>query len=99
MEEKSRFIVMEKIYINRANIFTPFGNSIESNWNQLVKGNSAVTKIDSFGHFKNFYAGKIGDDIFLNLKTQVKDYQNYTRLEIIGILAIQSIGALVGTLR
>ena len=40
---------MDKIYINRANIFTPFGNSIESNWNQLVKGNSAVTKIDSFG--------------------------------------------------
>ena len=91
MEEKSRFIVMDKIYINRANIFTPFGNSIESNWNQLVKGNSAVTKIDSFGHFENFYAGKISDEIFLNLKTQVKDYQNYTRLEIIGILALKSV--------
>ncbi|WP_314241892.1 beta-ketoacyl synthase N-terminal-like domain-containing protein [Empedobacter tilapiae] len=91
MEEKSRIIVMEKVYINRVNILTPFGNSIKINWNQLVKGNSAVSKIDSFGHLKNFYAGKISDEMFLNLKNYVKDNQYYTRLEIIGILALQSI--------
>jgi len=82
---------MEKVYINRANILTPFGNSIQANWNELVKGNSAVSEIDSFGHLKNFYAGKIDDEIFLNLKEQVKGNQIYTRLEIIGILAFQSI--------
>ena len=82
---------MEKVYINRANILTPFGNSIETNWNELLKGNSAVSKIDSFGHLKNFYAGKIEDDIFLNLKNELKDNQHYTRLEIIGISALQSI--------
>lgn len=91
MEEKSRIVVMEKVYINRANILTPFGNSIETNWNELLKGNSAVSKIDSFGHLKNFYAGKIEDDIFLNLKNELKDNQHYTRLEIIGISALQSI--------
>ncbi len=82
---------MEKVYINRANILTPFGNSIQANWNELVKGNSAVYKIDSFGHLKNFYAGKIDDEIFLNLKGQVEDNQIYTRLELFGILALQSI--------
>lgn len=82
---------MEKVYINRANIFTPFGNSIQANWNRLVKGNSAVFKIDSFGHLKNFYAGKIDDEIFLNLKNQLKDNENYTRLELLGILALQFI--------
>ncbi|WP_291120973.1 beta-ketoacyl-[acyl-carrier-protein] synthase family protein [Empedobacter sp. UBA7248] len=82
---------MEKVYINRANILTPFGNSIQANWNELVKGNSAVSKIDSFGHLKNFYAGKIDDEIFLNLKDQVEDNQIYTRLELFGILALQSI--------
>jgi len=91
MEEKSRIVVMEKVYINRANILTPFGNSIQANWNELVKGNSAVSKIDSFGHLKNFYAGKISDEIFLNLKNHVKDNQIYTRLELFGILALQSI--------
>lgn len=82
---------MEKVYINRANILTPFGNSIQTNWNELLKGNSAVSKIDSFGHLKNFYAGKIDDEIFLNLKDQLKDNENYTRLELLGILALQSI--------
>ncbi|WP_312313480.1 beta-ketoacyl-[acyl-carrier-protein] synthase family protein [Empedobacter brevis] len=82
---------MEKVYINRANILTPFGNTIETNWDQLVKGNSAVTKIDSFGHLKDFYAGKVDDEIFLNFKNQLKDNENYTRLEIIGILALQFI--------
>lgn len=82
---------MEKIYINRANILTPFGNSIEINWNELLKGNTAVSKIDSFGHFKNFYAGKIADDIFQNIKDQVIDNEGYTRLEIIGISALKSI--------
>ncbi len=91
MEEKSRIIVMEKVYINRANILTPFGNTIETNWDQLVKGNSAVTKIDSFGHLENFYAGKIDEEIFRSLKEQVIGYKNYTRLEIAGILALQSI--------
>ncbi|MGL5235287.1 MAG: beta-ketoacyl-[acyl-carrier-protein] synthase family protein [Empedobacter falsenii] len=91
MEEKSRIVVMEKVYINRANILTPFGNSIQTNWNELLKGNSAVSKIDSFGHLKNFYAGKIEDEIFLNLKNELKDNQHYTRLEIIGISALQSI--------
>ncbi len=91
MEEKSRIVVMEKVYINRANILTPFGNSIQANWNELVKGNSAVSEIDSFGHLKNFYAGKIDDEIFLNLKEQVEDNQIYTRLELFGILALQSI--------
>lgn len=91
MEEKSRIIVMEKVYINRANILTPFGNTIETNWDQLVKGNSAVTKIGSFGHLKDFYAGKVDDEIFLNFKNQLKDNENYTRLEIIGILALQFI--------
>lgn len=91
MEEKSRIIVMEKVYINRANILTPFGNSIETNWDKLVKGNSALTKIDSFGHLENFYAGKIDEEIFRNLKEQVIGYKNYTRLEIAGILALQSI--------
>ncbi len=91
MEEKSRIVVMEKVYINRANILTPFGNSIQTNWNELLKGNSAVSKIDSFGHLKNFYAGKIENEIFLNLKNELKDNQHYTRLEIIGISALQSI--------
>ncbi|MDM1138767.1 beta-ketoacyl synthase N-terminal-like domain-containing protein [Empedobacter sp. R132-2] len=91
MEEKSRVVVMEKVYINRANIFTPFGNSIQTNWNELLKGNSAVSKIDSFGHLKNFYAGKIEDEIFLNLINELKYNQHYTRLEIIGISALQSI--------
>ncbi len=91
MEEKSRIIVMEKVYINRANILTPFGNTIETNWDKLVKGNSALTKIDSFGHLKDFYAGKVDDEIFLNFKNQLKDNENYTRLEIIGILALQFI--------
>lgn len=91
MEEKSRIVVMEKVYINRANILTPFGNSIQTNWNELLKGNSAVSKIDSFCHLKNFYAGKIENEIFLNLKNELKDNQHYTRLEIIGISALQSI--------
>ncbi|MDH1602751.1 beta-ketoacyl synthase [Empedobacter sp. GD03739] len=91
MEEKSRIVVMEKVYINRANILTPFGNSIQTNWNELLKGNSAVSKIDSFGHLKNFYAGKIENEIFLNLKNELKDNQHYTRLEIICISALQSI--------
>lgn len=82
---------MEKVYINRANILTPFGNTIETNWDKLVKGNSALTKIDSFGHLKDFYAGKVDDEIFLNFKNQLKDNENYTRLEIIGILALQFI--------
>lgn len=91
MEEKSRIIVMEKIYINRANILTPFGNTIETNWNQLLEGNSAVTKVESFGHLKHFYAGKINEEIFCNLKDQVIDNKKYTRLELIGIIALQSI--------
>lgn len=82
---------MEKVYINRANILTPFGTSIETNWNELLKGNSAVSKIDSLGHLSNFYAGKISDDIFQNIKTQVQDYEKHTRLEIIGISVLQSI--------
>ncbi|MCA4808703.1 beta-ketoacyl synthase [Empedobacter stercoris] len=93
MEEKSRIIVMEKIYINRANILTPFGNTIETNWNQLLEGNSAVTKVESFGHLKHFYAGKINEEIFCNLKDQVIDNKKYTRLELIGIIALQSIVA------
>lgn len=91
MEEKSRIIVMEKIYINRANILTPFGNTIETNWNQLLEGNSAVTKVESFGHLKHFYAGKINEEIFCNLKDQIIDNKKYTRLELIGIIALQSI--------
>ena len=91
MEEKSRIIVMEKIYINRANILTPFGNTIETNWNQLLEGNSAVTKVESFGHLKHFYAGKINEEIFCKLKDQVIDNKKYTRLELIGIIALQSI--------
>ncbi|MCA4776157.1 beta-ketoacyl synthase N-terminal-like domain-containing protein [Empedobacter stercoris] len=91
MEEKSRIIVMEKIYINRANILTPFGNTIETNWNQLLEGNSAVTKVESFGHLKHFYAGKINEEIFYNLKDQIIDNKKYTRLELIGIIALQSI--------
>ncbi|MFV0169410.1 beta-ketoacyl synthase [Empedobacter falsenii] len=93
MEEKSRIIVMEKIYINRANILTPFGNTIETNWNQLLEGNSAVTKVESFGHLKHFYAGKINEEIFCKLKDQVIDNKKYTRLELIGIIALQSIVA------
>ncbi|MFV0153389.1 beta-ketoacyl synthase [Empedobacter falsenii] len=84
---------MEKIYINRANILTPFGNTIETNWNQLLEGNSAVTKVESFGHLKHFYAGKINEEIFCNLKDQVIDNKKYTRLELIGIIALQSIVA------
>lgn len=93
MEEKSRIIVMEKIYINRVNILTPFGNTIETNWNQLLEGNSAVTKVESFGHLKHFYAGKINEEIFCKLKDQVIDNKKYTRLELIGIIALQSIVA------
>ncbi|MBO6212126.1 MAG: beta-ketoacyl synthase, partial [Algoriella sp.] len=70
---------MDKIYINRANIITPLGNSVESNWEQLVLGNSGISKINSFGHLKNFYAGQINDTQFRNLKEQVIDNKYYTR--------------------
>lgn len=88
METKSWVVVMDKIYINRANIITPLGNSVESNWEQLVLGNSGISKINSFGHLKNFYAGQINDTQFRNLKEQVIDNKYYTRLEILGISSL-----------
>lgn len=88
METKSWVVVMDKIYINRANIITPLGNSVESNWEQLVLGNSGISKIKSFGHLKNFYAGQINDTQFRNLKEQVIDNKYYTRLEILGISSL-----------
>lgn len=88
METKSWVVVMDKIYINRANIITPLGNSVESNWEQLVLGNSGISKIKSFGHLKNFYAGQINDNQFRNLKEQVVNNEYYTRLEILGISSL-----------
>ena len=79
---------MDKIYINRSNIITPLGNSVESNWEQLVLGNSGISKIKSFGHLKNFYAGQINDNQFRNLKEEVVDNKCYTRLEILGISSL-----------
>ena len=79
---------MDKIYINRANIITPLGNSVESNWEQLVLGNSGISKINSFGHLKNFYAGQINDNQFRNLKEQVINNEYYTRLEILGMSSV-----------
>ncbi|MEG0983096.1 beta-ketoacyl-[acyl-carrier-protein] synthase family protein [Algoriella sp.] len=79
---------MEKVYINRSNILTPFGFSVETNWEQLVLGNSAVSKIESFGHLKNFYAGQIDENIFRNIKNQIINNEKYTRLELIGIYSL-----------
>ena len=79
---------MEKVYINRSNILTSFGLSVDTNWEQLVLGNSAVSKIDSFGHLKNFYAGQIDENIFRNIKNQIINNEKYTRLELIGIYSL-----------
>ena len=82
---------MNKIYINRANILTPLGLSVETNWNELIRGNSAVKKLESFGHLNQFFAGKIDDFNFHDFKIQINDYEKYTRLELLGILVLQSI--------
>ena len=82
---------MNKIYINRANILTPLGLSVETNWNELIRGNSAVKKLESFDHLNQFFAGKIDDSIFYDLNVQINNYEKYTRLELFGILVLQTI--------
>lgn len=82
---------MGNIYINQSNILTPFGISVETNWMNLINGNSAVSKIDSFGHLQNFHAARIEDEILNTIKSSVIGSEKYTRLELFGIYVLQSI--------
>ena len=91
MEEKSRFIVMDKVYINRSSILTPLGLSVDTNWHQLIEGKSGLSKIEKFGHLNNFFAGKIDDNRFRNLIDQINENESYTRLEVFAILTLKDI--------
>ncbi len=82
---------MENVYLNRANILTPFGLSVETNWKHLIQGETAVSKIDSFGHLHNFHAGKISATIEKEIESTIENVSHYTRLEKFGIATLQSI--------
>lgn len=80
-----------EVFINQSSILTPLGLSVETNWEQLVNGKSAVQFISAFGHLKNFYAGKIDDNFLANNNVSINNFEQYTRLEKIGIIALQDI--------
>jgi len=82
---------MESVYINQSSILTPLGLTVETNWEQLVEGKSAVQFIPHWGHLKNFYAGKIDENLLNDLHRQIENPTQYTRLEKIGILALQDL--------
>lgn len=41
-------MIMKRVVITGMGVISPLGNDIDSFWNQLVKGQSGISHIDSF---------------------------------------------------
>jgi 3-oxoacyl-[acyl-carrier-protein] synthase-1 len=91
MERKSRFMMSKAIYINNYNCVTPLGFSTSENWEQLVAGNSAVTKIKVLENLPEFYISKINDDALEQQFNENFEDKDFSRLEKMMLLVLKQI--------
>lgn len=80
---------MKDVFISGDFIISPLGTGSEFNFEQIKNGNSAIKKHENSFSPNPFFAGIISDDL-INLK-EIKNAENYTRLEQLIIFSIQNL--------
>lgn len=80
---------MRKVYINRANCFSPLGMGPATQWNAIEKGQTTLRKIEQFGQIQDFYAGLFEQQaIDKAWEAHNQTRKTYTRLEKLAILTL-----------
>jgi len=57
---------LRNVFIQESNLVSPLGFNLDENWNSLLANQTGISKINSLGNFKDFYAARI-DDVQLDL--------------------------------
>lgn len=83
---------MKKVYINKANCFSPLGFGISDTWNAISKGDSGIRKIEKLGEIEDFYAGIFKENIIEETFAHLNlDSNTYTRLEKLALITLNPI--------
>ena len=81
--------MMKEVYITDYNCVTPLGFSTSENWENVLMGNSGVSKIPILENQDDIYISKIDDNLLESEFEEKFNETDFTRLEKMLLLALQ----------
>lgn len=81
--------MMKEVYITDYNCVTPLGFSTSENWENVLMGNSGVSKMPILENQDDIYISKIDDNLLESQFEEKFNETNFTRLEKMLLLALQ----------
>lgn len=81
--------MMKEVYITDYNCITPLGFSTSENWENVLMGNSSVSKIPILENQDDIYISKIDDNLLESEFEEKFNETDFTRLEKMLLLALQ----------